>query len=36
LQSRTLKLDKRDHFGFLLATASADTIGAITVIENSL
>lgn len=31
LQSRILKIDEDDHFGFLLATASADTIGAITV-----
>jgi HipA-like protein len=34
LQGRTLQLDQNDHFGFLLATASADTIGAITVTEN--
>lgn len=34
LQGRTLQLDQRDHFGFLLATADADTIGAITVTEN--
>ena len=33
LQGRTLQLDQRDHFGFLLATANADTIGAITVTE---
>lgn len=31
LQSRQLKIDERDHFGFLLATAQFDTIGAITV-----
>lgn len=33
LQGRRLQLDQRDHFGFLLATANADTIGAITVTE---
>ena len=31
LQSRQLKIDEADYFGFLLATAQADTIGAITV-----
>ena len=31
LQSRLLKIDEGDHFGFLLATAQSDTIGAITV-----
>lgn len=31
LQSRLLKIDEEDHFGFLLATAQYDTIGAITV-----
>ena len=31
LQSRQLKIDESDYFGFLLATAQADTIGAITV-----
>ena len=31
LQSRQLKIDEADHFGFLLATAQYDTIGAITV-----
>lgn len=31
LQSRQLKIDEADHFGFLLATAQYDTIGAVTV-----
>jgi serine/threonine-protein kinase HipA len=31
LQSRTLKIDETDNFGLLAATASYDTIGAITV-----
>jgi len=31
LQSRYLKIDEKDHFGFLLATAEYDTIGAVTV-----
>jgi serine/threonine-protein kinase HipA len=31
LQSRLLHIDEDDHFGFLLATAQANTIGAITV-----
>ena len=31
LQSSLLKLDENDHFGFLLATARYDTIGAVTV-----
>ena len=31
LQSHLLKLDENDHFGFLLATACYDTIGAVTV-----
>lgn len=30
LQSRLLRIDENDHFGFLLATAQANTIGAIT------
>jgi serine/threonine-protein kinase HipA len=30
-QSRLLKIDEKDHFGILLATAQYDTIGAITV-----
>ena len=30
---RTLKLDERDYFGLLLATAGVDTIGAVTLIE---
>jgi HipA-like protein len=31
LQSRQLRIDEDDFFGFLLATAGYDTIGAITV-----
>ena len=31
LQSRQLKIDEKDHFGLLLATADIDTIGAVTV-----
>ncbi len=31
LQSLTLRIDEKDHFGFLLATAREDTIGAITI-----
>ncbi len=31
LQSRTLRIDEKDHFGLLLATAHNDTIGAITI-----
>jgi len=31
LQSRTLQIDEKDHFGLLLATANNDTIGAITI-----
>lgn len=31
LQSIQLRIDENDHFGFLLATAQADTIGAITI-----
>jgi HipA-like protein len=31
LQSRQLRIDEEDSFGFLLATAGYDTIGAITV-----
>lgn len=30
-QSRLLRIDEKDHFGILLATAQQDTIGAITV-----
>jgi HipA-like protein len=29
----TLRIDERDSFGLLLATASHDTIGAITIEE---
>jgi HipA-like protein len=31
LQNRALRIDEKDHFGLLLATAKEDTIGAITV-----
>jgi HipA-like protein len=31
LQSRTLKIDEKDSFGLLLATANYDTVGALTV-----
>jgi serine/threonine-protein kinase HipA len=31
LQSTQLKIDEKDDFGFLAATAQSDTIGAITV-----
>jgi serine/threonine-protein kinase HipA len=31
LQSRLLRIDERDHFGLLMATAQYDTIGAVTV-----
>lgn len=34
-QCRKLKLDENDHFGRLLKTANSDTIGDITVIEES-
>lgn len=30
-QSRLLRIDEKDHFGILLATAQYDTVGAITV-----
>ena len=30
-QSRFLRIDEKDHFGILLATAQHDTVGAITV-----
>lgn len=33
LQTRYLKIDERDYFGLLLATAKTDTIGAITISE---
>ena len=33
LQSRYLRIDERDHFGLLLATAGTDTIGAVTIKE---
>lgn len=31
LQCQTMKIDENDEFGLLLATACADTIGAVTV-----
>ena len=31
IQSRLLKIDEKDDFGILLATAQVDTIGAVTV-----
>lgn len=31
LQCRVWRIDERDHFGLLLATAQDDTIGAITI-----
>lgn len=31
LQSRQLRIDEKDYFGLLLATAGADTIGAVTI-----
>lgn len=31
LQSRVLRIDEKDHFGLLLATANDDTIGSITI-----
>jgi HipA-like protein len=36
LQCRQLKIDENDYFGLLLATATHDTIGAVTVkpVEN--
>lgn len=33
IQCRTLKIDEKDYFGLLLATAKYDTIGAITIKE---
>jgi serine/threonine-protein kinase HipA len=30
-QSRLLRIDEKDHFGILLATAQYDTVGAVTV-----
>lgn len=32
LQCRQLKIDEKDHFSLLLATASTNTIGAITIV----
>lgn len=32
VQSRKLKIDEKDHFSILLATASTDTIGAIRIV----
>lgn len=31
LQSRMLRIDEKDHFGLLLASAGVDTIGSVTV-----
>ncbi len=31
MQCQTLKIDEKDSFGLLLATANVDTIGAITI-----
>ena len=31
IQCHVYKIDERDHFGLLLATASKDTIGTITI-----
>ena len=31
LQSRMLRIDEKDYFGLLMATAGVDTIGAITI-----
>lgn len=31
LQCRHLKIDEKDHFGLLIATANYDTVGAVTV-----
>jgi serine/threonine-protein kinase HipA len=33
LQSHLLKINEKDYFGLLLATAKTDTIGAITLSE---
>ena len=33
LQTRHLKIDEKDYFSLLLATAKTDTIGAITILE---
>lgn len=35
LQCRKFKLDENDYFGLLIATASNDTIGAITVLPDN-
>ncbi len=34
-QCRMLKLDENDHFGRLLKTAGSDTIGDVTVVEET-
>jgi serine/threonine-protein kinase HipA len=31
LQSKSLKIDEKDYFGLLMATAQYDTIGAVTI-----
>ena len=35
MQCQKLKLDKNDHFGRLLKTAGSDTIGDVTVVEET-
>ncbi len=35
VQCRSLRLDENDHFGRLLKTAAVDTIGDVTVVEES-
>lgn len=35
-QCRLLKIDEKDYFGLLLATASHDTIGAVTIKSTEL
>ena len=35
LQARQLKIDEKDYFGLLLATAGVDTVGAVTVKPNT-
>ena len=34
LQCRLLKIDEKDHFGLLIATASVDTIGPVTIVRK--
>jgi HipA-like protein len=35
LQARQLKIDEKDYFGLLLATAGVDTVGAVSVKPNT-